>query len=339
MTITYINRKNKTVKKNNKNNNINFNKSIKTKFHKYNNTYRNRKRNQTSNQKNNSSIKSKCAPQTVKNKSKRRNNYIDNSCFSVKQLQYLKNRWNERNYNDTLKTDNPSKIWKFFQNKFETICNSERCWLNQEFIKQNTKKSSLKNMFVPEKPLQWNTNPTSLIDSNNILHVMEQYEMAYPYFKFIGPSPIDFKEKNVYLNNSCVCNLLCNFQLKYYIDNKINQIGIIFNTHPHTKGGEHWISLYIDLKQNVVCFFDSEADNAPKEIMDFVNIVMNQGKHLRKRLMFIQNKIVHQRKNTECGMYSIHFIIQSLNGNMMSMLKKRISDHEVQSYRDVYFSK
>lgn len=345
MTVIYNNEKsnNKKNKKlhngNNNTNNMNRRRnSMKNKRNRNNINSRTYRRQHTV-KRNNPYTKSKCSPLTVKNKRKRNNKYIDNSCFSMKQLQYLKKTWNNRNYNDTIKTDNPSNIWKFFQNKFKTLCDSERCWLNQEFIKQNIQTLSLKNnTFVPQKPSQWAINPTSLIDSNNILDVMHQYEKSYPHFRFIGPSPIDFKKINTYSNNSCVCNLLCNFQLKYYIDNNIYQIGIIFNTDPHTKGGEHWISLYIDLKKNVICFFDSEADEVPKEIMEFVKLVLKQGNVLHKRLKFIKNEIVHQEKNTECGMYSIHFIIQSLTGNMKSILKKRLSDDEVQSYRDVYFS-
>ena len=40
-------------------------------------------------------------------------------------------------------------------------------------------------------------------------------------------------------------------------DKSLNKIGIIFNTDPHNKSGSHWISLFIDVKKKIICFFDS----------------------------------------------------------------------------------
>jgi hypothetical protein len=63
-------------------------------------------------------------------------------------------------------------------------------------------------------------------------------------------------------------------------------------------------------------------------------------------------KLVHQNGNTECGMYSIFFVITMLTGKtpftgekVMTMnerldlfLKKRIPDEVVFDYRDLYFN-
>ena len=42
---------------------------------------------------------------------------------------------------------------------------------------------------------------------------MYQYELAYPNFSFIGPTPIDFDKENVNEKGKCVWEELCNFSL------------------------------------------------------------------------------------------------------------------------------
>ena len=146
-------------------------------------------------------------------------------------------------------------------------------------------------------------------------------------------------KRNIYTNQRCVTIQLCEFNLKSYINKKINKIGIIFNTHPHTKEGEHWVALFIDLNISIICYFDSEVNPIPKEIKKLIQKIKSQANTLGLKLKFVENKIEHQQKNTECGMYSIHFILSLLHNNMNSTLTKRISDDEIEKKRFIYFSK
>ena len=78
---------------------------------------------------------------------------------------------------------------------------------------------------------------------------MEQYEVAYSNFRFIGPSPIDFdrrpsigysdfcKSKVFFMGPNCVCSELCNFDINDYKQENIEKIGICFNLDKHTQGG------------------------------------------------------------------------------------------------------
>ena len=49
----------------------------------------------------------------------------------------------------------------------------------------------------------------------------------------------------------------CKFDLKDYLKEGKNKIGIVFNMDPHYKSGSHWISLFINVKKKVIFFFDS----------------------------------------------------------------------------------
>ena len=85
------------------------------------------------------------------------------------------------------------------------------------------------------------------LSSIDIADVMEQYEKKYPDFIFLGPVPIDFDE---------ILTEVGQMNLKT-LANKKKRIGIVFNTDPHDMPGEHWISMFIDLNDKTICFFDS----------------------------------------------------------------------------------
>ena len=166
---------------------------------------------------------------------------------------------------------------------------------------------------------------------------MTQYENEYKNFKFIGPSPIDFDKKKHFGN--CVWNELCNFSLKNYIDNKINIIGIVWNTDPHYEPGEHWICMVINIKEKYIYFFDSNADATPKEIKKFQHKVKLQGKSLGIDFKIKNNKKRHQYENSQCGMYCIYIITTLLKTpNHPLEFKKRISDKFMKMMRKIYFN-
>ena len=171
---------------------------------------------------------------------------------------------------------------------------------------------------------------------------MKQYENEYKNFYFIGPSPIDFDTKiNENNNTTCVLDDLCAFNLKSYINKGKEKIGIIFNTDPHDEGGSHWISLFVNVPERYVYFFNSTGETIPDEIDVLVKRIIEQSKALGKELKFSQNAPKqHQKGGSECGMYSLYFIINVLKGTVEpSFFKtKTIKDEEVQEFRKIIFN-
>ena len=49
------------------------------------------------------------------------------SCLTSVVLKKLKDKWNIRKPNDTIKTYNPKKIWEFFKNRYSNSCDNEKC--------------------------------------------------------------------------------------------------------------------------------------------------------------------------------------------------------------------
>ena len=219
-------------------------------------------------------------------------------------------------------------------------CKKESCWLRQKFLSDKHASDLMQYNFAPKSPDEWKFNPNEWLTSLDIDHVMKQYERTYDTFIFLGPSPIDFDKHKLY--GECVWEELCKFDLKDYIKSGKTKIGIVFNTDPHYLEGSHWISLFIDVKNGKIFFFDSNGDKIPKEIMRLVNRIKRQGKALNIQFSFDQNHPKeHQKKNSECGMYSLYFIIQMLKGEKDAKFfkKQTIKDTDMETLRDVYFNK
>jgi len=173
------------------------------------------------------------------------------------------------------------------------------------------------------------------------MKVMKQYEKAYKCFDFIGPTPINFNTRKLY--GECVWEELCNFNLEKLINKGITKIGIIFNTDPDTKPGQHWISMFINIKKKTIFFFDSTGDPAPKEVNELINKIIEQGHNLHKPINFKvdSNKgIEHQYGNTECGVYSIFFIVHMLEDKMTEHYLKThiLKDEYIEKFRNIYFN-
>jgi hypothetical protein len=193
-------------------------------------------------------------------------------------------------------------------------------------------------------PIKWKKNPHEWLSSDEINEVMHQYEKAYKCFQFIGPSPIDF-DKRVPMENGtdCVWRDLCFFDLAKQIEKGKTKLGMIFNTDTHDKPGEHWISMFVNIRKGQIFFFDSVGRTAPKEIRALADKIIQQGAELPTPIRFTYDEnypVEHQYKNTECGIYSIFFIVHLLEDKLTSSYFKthKLKDEYMHKFRQKYFN-
>jgi len=276
-------------------------------------------------------IKLNCSPE---NKSKQYTCYTDN------ELLLLRTMWNKRHPDRPITSTKSEDIWKQLKHYYTNICNKESCWVRQ-MVKNTTMEKELLDSFAPESPKEWKKNPNAWLSSLDILQVMTQYEKKYKCFDFLGPSPINYDSHHV--NGECVWEELCEFNLADQIKRGKTKVGIIFNTDPDYKGGEHWISLFINIKKGTIFFFDSAGNPVPKQINKFVKTVTKQGTQLKNPIIFNFDQnypVEHQYKNTECGVYSIFFIIHMLEDKITSHYLKThiLKDEYMEKFRKVYFN-
>ena len=78
-----------------------------------------------------------------------------------------------------------------------------------------------------------------------------------------------------------------------------------------------------------------------KEVIrkELIKTIVDQGKQIGIDFKVMENTIEHQRTDSECGMYSLYFIIQMLKDKDVDyFLNNRIYDNEVFKMRNEYFN-
>lgn len=290
---------------------------------------------------------------------------VDNdTCFTPDIITQIKADYNHVNKADPIVVTDPKEILKELRRRLSQ-CSSEDCWLTQ-MKDQSLKKKIQDYVFAPKHPKEWIYNPNEWLSNYDIFNVLVQYENRYPYFEFIGPSFIDFDTKTNTSTDKCVSDELCKFSLKEHINKNHTNIAVVFNLDKHTQSGSHWVSLFIDIPNNFIFYFDSAGNKIPREIMDLVNRIKKQGRELgnirrTKKTNYRNNNAInfnfyenwpleHQYGNTECGMYSLFFIITMLTGKnddrvfktakeKINFFKKnRVPDKYVENLRWKYFN-
>ena len=260
------------------------------------------------------------------------------SCYSANELNKIKEAWNTRHPDRLIITTDPRETWNELKKCTANSCKNERCWLSTLFKKSELDENLLLYTFLPAKPDSWLKKPKTWLSSLDIEAVMNQYERKNKNFAFIGCSPIDF-DKMLY-NNECVWPELCNFDIEEYANDGVNKIGVSLNLDPHDKGGSHWVSLFVDLKKKFIFYFDSNGDPTPKEVTALIKRIENQcNEKLKFKPKIIESSKEHQKKNTECGIYSIYFLTSLIdNKDYKHFLRKRIPDKEMFKLRNVFFN-
>ena len=281
---------------------------------------------------------------------------IKNSCLTPDVLVRIKNEYNKDHPTMEVVSKDPREIWTILNKRLmEDGCKKEKCWLNQ-IHDTKLRKEIEEHIFAPEQPSEWKTNPDEWLSNYDIFNVIRQYEDKYPHFKFMGPTTIDFDTRLPEKNNRCVEEEICQFDLKKDMKDGIKQFACVFNLDKHYQSGSHWVSMFIDIPEKVIFYFDSAgANNIPKEIDILVERLQTQARELDHPFQFDyfnNSKRKHQIGGTECGMYALFFIITMLTGKtpfygnkILSMderielfLKKNIPDKVVFDYRDLYFN-
>lgn len=232
---------------------------------------------------------------------------------------------------DTLYPDDYKKYLLLeFKNRFD---GDQKDWIKSKYLELMSEENRdyLENkVFRPDGP-QGRFDWLSTIDINQVLY---QYEERYPNFKFLGAVPMDFMDLD-YLPFKKI-----NF--KELELEGIKRLGVIFNTDKSTGKGKHWISLFIDLDKSQIYFSDSMGTRPTKEVNEFMQIIEKYLTDEKKKpnLDVKYNKTQHQKGNSECGVYSINWILRLLKGKTFEHLtKKRLTDNQVNKCRIKYFGK
>lgn len=266
------------------------------------------------------------------------------SCIKINVLIEMAIAYNKENSKSPIQLHhnyeilNPRKYKKYLLNEFNKRigdkCTTQHCWSQQSFIKhmQNHAKQELKKFtFRPTGPEgQW-----EWLNTLHINDVMNQYEDKYPDFQYLGTVPIDFDD----FEKMGIVNI----KYDQLIKSGKSRLGIIFNLDEHDQPGSHWVAMFSDLKKGQIYFFDSYGTRPERRIRTLMRrhatFCIESLKIPEDKLDVDYNKVRHQYENSECGVYSINFILRLLRGDTFEQIcKSKVHDRKINRCRNVYFS-
>jgi hypothetical protein len=293
----------------------------------------------------NKELNKKCAPTKE---------YKEGSCFSLNGLKEISKVYNEKNKRKVKIDNNKYELIKQLEEATKNECNGiHKCIIKKygreianKYVREDVVKYTLRADGTGAGKKKW-------LSTTHIVDVLIQYEQKYPHFLSLGAVPADFLElKDLGINK-------LNFE-QLVKDGKTT-IGMVINLDEHWKSGSHWVAWYCNLKDGQVYYFDSYGEEPSKRTKLFTNKVIKYlyfkkyGEHLdinkiiknkdRKYLNNLDtfdirhNTVRHQYGNSDCGVYSINFILRMLKGETFDYITKNITkDETIEKCRGVYFN-
>ena len=246
----------------------------------------------------------------------------DNTCYSRDQLIKIASSLNRKKNAKIGLKKTKNALWESIRKTLFPVCTTEWCWLDHVDVDKEMKEST----FRPEMPTEWVKNKYEWLSTTDIQDVMVQYEKQYENFRFFGPVPVDCP-KDIYCE-------LTDLDIQKLKSKGVDYIGVVFNLDRHDQSGSHWVALYINIPKCLITYYDSTASEPPEYIKYFINMVgIKLGKHT-----YEYNKKRHQYGGSECGMYSMNFLIESLKGKSLNDFQnKQITDREVNLLRNYLY--
>ncbi len=240
------------------------------------------------------------------------------SCFSWQSLAYLAKNYNKYNPHDKIPIYRTrDQLWNAIKKKIPE-CSDEKCWINSRFL-SNADKTYLLEDFKPPIPkgkYKW-------LETDDIDVVLSGYQKAFSLFQYLGAHPIDFETYNSRFHPLS--------ELQRAKRAGKHAAAIVLNLDMSYDPGSHWVAIFFDLKHKTMEYFDSYGYQAPKRVMDFYD-KLPIGWTLKR------NKKQHQHQNSECGVYSIHFIVRRLLGQSFEQtVNNVIADAKMNEFRKEYF--
>lgn len=209
----------------------------------------------------------------------------------------------------------------------------------------------LRAAFRPVMPKSWIANDRTWLSNFDIEAVMKQYEDVDPTFWMVGVFPMDFAHKLE--DGECVSMEMCGLSVKKMRAAGKTHAGIVLNLDKHYESGSHWVALYVNIDPIYpnygVFYYDSVADDTPKEVKSFAKSLCDEMKMLEKQnknssvkkrpFRFAQNIYRRQFKNTECGVFTMFFIVCCMSRELQFDYICRCmgNDENLHTLRSVFF--
>jgi hypothetical protein len=226
------------------------------------------------------------------------------------------------------------------QAKKLTGCGSEICVLKNkefgEFAGTAAVEDTIHKRFKPEGP----SHSTEWLNNDNIDFVINQWSKIYPGFLHVPFQMIDFDEQQ---------SRLSQLDLADEYSKGTRKMGCVINTDKSTGRGIHWFCIFADLTDEApngywtLEYFDSAGDYPKRSVHAWLNKQRSilAAKYPGKRIEVVDvtksNQL--QRSTTECGVFSLWYILSRLNGIPHSYFSQAsaINDDMMYKFRKFLF--
>lgn len=297
------------------------------------------------------SSKRACSPVKIKpnlkgsSNKKRRHNEEHVTCFTYDALKKIAQAYNRAHSTksgygvlDTFK-DTPipihrskKKLWKAIKEKMDErdVCTEEGewCWVRQPFVKNLKDRDISYLTFKPPIPI----GKYDWLSTDDIDRVMEQYEAVIPTFKFMGTWPIDFQ-------TIARKKFMTDFDVMKFKKQGYKHVGMVLNEDTSKQSGSHWVGLLLDLDRMEAQFYDSYAEPPKQEVVNWIKYINSTLPDKTRKFEIVYNNVRHQFANSECGVYTIHFLVlRAIGTPFKSIVEKVVRDEEMNGNRHRFFN-
>lgn len=245
------------------------------------------------------------------------------SCFTLEELQAIATSYNASSKGKKIKIPNgdSAKSKGLLRKRIADRLSKDECsWVDSPYVQhiQSTElRTKLEQFTCKPKPPRGRKQWLTTFDINNVL---VQYERAYSHFTYMGALPCDFYK---YIS------------LKQMDFTTPGLYGFVLNIDTRGQKGSHWVALCIDTFHKTCEYFDS-VGNAPNRCIRAC--IVHLFEHYIQGYTYLENNIVHQRQNSECGVYSIYYLVQRIHGSMFyDIVHTIVSDKDMNEFRAVVF--
>ena len=226
------------------------------------------------------------------------------------------------------------------EDKLESIktdlgCMDEVCVLKRTTKLNETEKNEL--LFKFFKPIA-SVDPVKWLSNSHLDQLQEQLHNIHPNYYYSFIHMIDMvmisHEHTDILGHEILELSKIDFvnEMSEQSDQRIistnesplQTYGVIFNTDPSHKSGQHWFSLFFDFRTKgtledpyTLEYFNSAGTDLKKNVYDYLIKLSNTISFATKKVCnYVQvTNIQHQSSKTgNCGAYSLYYIHQRING-------------------------
>jgi hypothetical protein len=202
-------------------------------------------------------------------------------------------------------------------------------------------KSLQQRALRPARPCAWNRDDRTWLYSTDIHKVMKQYEDLHPEFAFLGVFASDDFARLP--NGSCASGgSTCAFSARDLRARGKTRFGLVFNLDRHDQSGSHWVACYCGMDEKAlnygVHYYDSVGRPPLPHIAEFMDrVVADLGSPEGFGISY--NVVKRQYKDTECGMFSMFFLIHCLEGKLTfrEICEAMVKDDAVHALRSVLY--